>query len=283
MGNESVGQADFSFVHLTDTHIVAEGKWKSRYGAGEYDTTASLQQVITVVNTLEPRPAFAVLGGDLASPDMQDHHRVWTPEEYESSYRLLQELARALPCPTYMLLGNHDNRIAFHRIFGNAAATLDAPHYYSFDYQGHHFVALDSLQPGAPGGCLDPAQLTWLRQDLEASEGRPTVVFVHHHPWPLGLAWMDAMLLHNGEELMRVLRAHPAVRWVICGHVHIDQVMQRDGLTVLTTPSTCFQVSKVSQTPKILPGPPGFRLVQVKGLALATRVFYLNETDTAAL
>jgi 3',5'-cyclic-AMP phosphodiesterase len=283
MGNDIATQADFSFVHLTDTHIMAGGKWKARSGAWEYDTTASLQQVINAVNILQPRPAFAVLGGDLASPDLLDHHRVWTPEEYESSYILLQELLHALPCPTYMLMGNHDNRIAFHRILGNAVSTLDAPHYYSFDYQRYHFVALDSQQPGAPGGYLDPAQLTWLRQDLETYRDQPTLVFVHHHPWPLGLAWIDTMPLHNGEELMRLLQMYPAVRWVICGHVHTDQVMQRDGITVMTTPSTCVQLSKVSQTPKILPGPPGFRLVQVKGLALSTRVFYLHGTDAEAL
>jgi Icc protein len=283
MRNEIATQADFNFVHLTDTHIMVGGQWKASSGAWEVDTTASLQQVIEAVNTLEPRPAFAVLGGDLASPDILDHHRIWTPEEFESSYVLLQELLQALPCPTYMLMGNHDNRIAFHRIFGNAVSTPDAPHYYSFDYQGYHFVALDSQQPGAPGGYLDSAQLTWLRQDLEAHRGQPTLVFVHHHPWPLGLAWIDAMSLHNGEELMRLLETYPEVRWVICGHVHTDQVIQRHGVTVMTTPSTCVQVSKISQTPKSFPGPPGFRLVQVKGLALSTRVFHLYGAGAAEL
>jgi 3',5'-cyclic AMP phosphodiesterase CpdA len=124
------------------------------------------------------------------------------------------------------------DRTAFHRIFGNTVPTPDAPHYYSFDYQGYHFVALDSQQPGAPGGYLDPAQLTWLRQGLDAHRDQPTLVFVHHHPWPLGLAWIDAMQLHNGEELMRLLETYPAVRWVICGHVHTDQVMQRERTTV---------------------------------------------------
>jgi Icc protein len=283
MGNVRATQADFSFVHLTDTHIMAGGKWLTPSGAWEYDTTASLQQVIEAVNTLAPRPAFAVIGGDLVSPDLLDRHRVWTPEEYESSYSSLQELLGALPCPTYLLMGNHDNRVAFRRIFGNAGVAPDAPHYYSFDYQAYHFVALDSQQPGAPGGHLDPTQLTWLRQDLDASRGQPTLVFVHHHPRPLGLAWIDAMQLQNGEELMRPLQTYPEVRWIICGHVHTDQVMQRDGVTVLTTPSTCVQLSKVSQTPKMFPGPPGFRWIQVKGLALATRVFSLSGAGAAAL
>jgi Icc protein len=105
----------------------------------------------------------------------------------------------------------------------------------------------------------------------------------HHHPWPLGLAWIDAMQLQNGEELMRLLQSYPEVRWVICGHVHTDQVMQRDGVTVLTTPSMCVQLTKISQTPKMFPGLPGFRWIQVTGLALATRVFSLSGAGAAAL
>ena len=120
-------------------------------------------------------------------------------------------------------------------------------------------------------------------RDLEAHRGQPTMVFVHHHPWPLGLAWMDAMNLRNGEELTTVLRQYADVRWIICGHVHQDQEIQRDGLTMLTTPATCFQISKLSQTPKVLPGPPGFRWIHVTDGSFSTRVFHLPPDDLAGL
>ena len=77
--------------------------------------------------------------------------------------------------------------------------------------------------------------------------------------------------------------AYANVRWVICGHVHLDQNIQRNGLTMLTTPSTGFQISKLSQTRKILSGPPGFRLVRVKGLELSTRVLHLHGASAADL
>ena len=91
------------------------------------------------------------------------------------------------------------------------------------------------------------------------------------------------MHLSNGAELVGVLRQYPDVRWMICGHVHLDQEIQRDGLTMLTTPATCFQVSKVSQTFKILPGPPGFRVVYIKGREFSTRVLHLHGEGTAVL
>jgi 3',5'-cyclic-AMP phosphodiesterase len=267
----------FSFVHFTDTHIMAGGTWH------DFDTTASLQRVIAVINALEPPPAFAVIGGDLVSPDLLQRDRTLSAAEYEPSYRLLQEILAPLRCPTYMLLGNHDHRTAFHRVLQTAAPIPDTPHHYSFEHQGYHFVALDSHVPGKPGGYLEASQLAWLRADLQAHRGQPTMVFVHHHPWPLGLAWLDAMNLSNGEELVAVLRQYPDVRWIICGHVHQDQEIQRHGITMLTTPSTCVQISKLSQTPKVLPGPPGFRLVQVTADSFSTRVFHVPSAGLAGL
>src|SRR5262245_23407339 len=106
----AAAQADFCFVHFTDTHIMASGTLR------DLDTSASLQRVIEVINALEPRPAFAVIGGDLVSPDMLDRNRTLTQAEYEPSYHLFLELIRPLQCPTYMLLGNHDHRQAFHQV-----------------------------------------------------------------------------------------------------------------------------------------------------------------------
>jgi Icc protein len=269
-------QARFRFVHLTDTHLMAGGRWKPRSGTFEFDTEASLRQVVEAVRTLDPAPAFAVLGGDLASPDLLDQSRTLTPEEYEPSYILLEEILSGLSCPIHFLVGNHDNRVAFNRRLRSDAPTPDAPHYYGFDHQGYHFVALDSQEPGQAGGLVDPPQLRWLRDDLARHRDQPTIVFVHHHPWPLGLQWIDTMSLRNGDELVGTLREHPDVRWIICGHVHLDQAIQRGGLTMLTSPSTCLQLSKVTPAGKVLPGPPGFRIVDVAGEALSTRVIHLH-------
>jgi 3',5'-cyclic-AMP phosphodiesterase len=268
--------ASFRFVHLTDTHIMTGGSWKPRGGAFEFDTDASLRQVVETVRTLYPAPAFAVLGGDLVSPDLLDRARVLTPDEYEPSYRRLAEILVGLPCPVRLLLGNHDHRVAFNRVLRRDAPAPDAPHYYSFDHGDHHFVALDSHEPGQASGFLDAEQLAWLREDLRRHRERPTIAFVHHHPWPLGLQWIDTMTLRNGEALIAVLRQHPALRWLICGHVHLDQAIQRDGITMLTTPATCLQLSKVSQAMKFLPGPPAFRIVDVDGETLSTRVIHLH-------
>jgi len=275
-------EAGFRFVHLTDTHIMAGGAWRTRSGF-TFDTEASLRRVVDAIRVLDPAPAFAVLGGDLASPDLLDRDRVLTPDEYVPSYRLLAEILAGLPCPVYYILGNHDNRVAFNRTLRPDAPAPEAPHYYRFDHEDYHFVALDSHEPGQAGGFLDPAQLAWLQTDLAQHRDRPTIAFVHHHPWPLGLAWIDTMTLRNGGDLVSVLKKHGQVRWLICGHVHLDQTMQRGGLTVMTTPSTGPQLSKVSQDAKMVPGPPAFRIVDVAGEQLSTRVLHLHATDPTDL
>src|SRR5436189_56349 len=142
---------------------------------------------------------------------------------------------------------------------------------------GTHLVALDSHEVGHADGVLDAAQLAWLERDLSAHRDRPTIVFVHHHPWPLGHAWMDTMPLRNGAELMDILARHAHVSWLIGGHVHSEQVIQRGALTMLTTPSTCIQLSKTTASGAHFdPGPPGFRVVDVEHGRLSSFVVHVR-------
>ncbi|MCZ6874011.1 MAG: metallophosphoesterase [bacterium] len=276
-------EANFTFVHFTDTHMMAGATFTLSDSAWEVDTQATLERVIRAINALQPQPVFVVIGGDLSSPDLIDRSRCLTSEAYEPSYRLLQQTLEPLNCPVYMLMGNHDDRAAFHRVMQHAVVSPDAPHYFSFNHDGYHFIGLDTQEPGKPGGYVDAQQLDWLRDDLLAHRGVPTLTFMHHHPWPVDIDWLDVQHLRNGDDLVHLFRDHGDVRWMICGHVHLEQNIQRDGLTQLTSPSTCFQISQVSQTRKIFAGPPGFRVVRVKGLQLSTQVLYLHDDRDDAL
>jgi 3',5'-cyclic AMP phosphodiesterase CpdA len=121
--------ARFRFVHLTDTHIMAGARWTSPADDIDFDTEDSLRRVVEAIRALEPAPAFAVVGGDLASLDILDRGRTPTSAEYEPSYRLLPEVLAGLPCPVRLLLGNHDDRVAFNRVLRPDAPTPDASNY----------------------------------------------------------------------------------------------------------------------------------------------------------
>src|SRR5438874_1080386 len=193
--DDMVSEAMIRFVNIIDTHIMAGGTWRIRGTDVEFDTDASLRRVVETVRRLQPAPAFAVLGGDLASPDILHRERTLTPAEYAPSYARLREILGELPCRAHFLMGNHDNLEAFNRALRPEASVPDGPCYYSFDHDGTHLIALDSHEPGHADGVLDPAQLAWLARDLAAHRDTPTIVFIHHHPWPLGHAWMDTMTL----------------------------------------------------------------------------------------
>jgi len=87
---------------------------------------------------------------------------------------------------------------------------------------------------------------------------------------------MDTMTLRNGGEFMAMLAGQAQVRWLIGGHVHSEQLIQRGGLTMLTTPSTCIQLSKVAGPAHFDPGPPGFRVVDVEDGRLSTFVVHVR-------
>ena len=88
--------------------------------------------------------------------------------------------------------------------------------------EGHpvRLIALDTLVPGQVGGLLCAERLIWLAARLEEAPARPTLIFMHHPPFVTGLQAMDAMGLEGKEELAAVIRRHPQVERLVCGHVH---------------------------------------------------------------
>lgn len=269
----------FRFVYITDTHVMGGHPYRPRVGDWEMDPEASLARVVDELINLDDAPAFVVIGGDLVSPDVVDRARVLGTEDYLPSYHRLNELLAPIGCPIHMVLGNHDHRPAFHRAMDTGARSPEAPHRYSFDWEGCHFVICDSHVPGQHGGAIDSDQLAWLQADLLAQQGSPTVVFVHHPPCPIGHRWADEIGLGEPEAFLQCLESHPQVRWVMCGHVHMDHHVQRGALSMLTSASTCFQLDKVGHEPTMLPGPPSFRIVEVDGATFSSRTVHLRDEE----
>ena len=56
--------ADLSFVHLTDLHISSPNANDEHLFS---DTTQTLEHVKSLIATLEPRPEFIVVSGDLTN------------------------------------------------------------------------------------------------------------------------------------------------------------------------------------------------------------------------
>jgi MYXO-CTERM domain-containing protein len=91
--------------------------------------------------------------------------------------------------------------------------------YYSFDYANVHFIVLDSHETSrAPNG----AMLTWMRNDLAATDQEWVIAYWHHPPYTKGSHDSDteSQLVEMRENALPILEAG-GVDLVLAGHSHI--------------------------------------------------------------
>lgn len=224
-------------VQLSDPHIVERG----RLLLERIDTAALLAQAVAAIQAM-PMPATAVvLTGDLADGGA------------EPQYRHLRELLAPLVCPWYLIPGNHDDRDTLRRCFADrsgcigtlAPAENAGPAFiqYAVDVGPLRLVTLDTLVVGAPHGELCERRLAWLDTTLCAAPSTPTVVALHHPPFSTGIAHMDEMgLLVGAPALEALVRRHPQVEGLICGHLHRSIQARFGGSVAMTAPSTAHQI-----------------------------------------
>lgn len=249
---------DLRFVHVSDFHIVADAA-RRQHGV---DTAAVLRQTIPIINRL--RPDFVVAGGDLVG------------DESEDAYRRLRDLLAPLAAPIHLLMGNHDSRAAYRRVFQTGAAATAEPVCEAFEQAGMRFVLLDSTVPGKEEGALSPDQLAWLDGQLAARPGRPAWIFLHHHPLPIYIRWLDRLALTDPEPFLAILARHPQVRAVAYGHVHQARAWRYGKALFVGVPALAFQFSSTNQEPEITQDSPGFRLVEVRGGETRQSLHYLD-------
>ena len=216
-------------AQITDMHIRPEGvlAW------GRVDTAPYLARAVGHLCCLKPRPDVVLATGDLVDAGSAEE------------YRRLRELLAPLPMPVYLIPGNHDNRDALAAVFADHAYLPRGGRFmqYVVDDYPVRLVALDTLVPGQVGGLLCEERLGWLAARLAEAPDRPTVIFMHHPPFVTGIAYMDGHGLANAREFAEVVRRHPQLERVVCGHLHRPIQARVGGTLASTAPSTAHQVA----------------------------------------
>lgn len=227
--------AEFKFIHASDTHI----------------SEASLsrtQRLKTLSDSLKPE--FVLVSGDL----IKDALRV--PEsEAAPLYEMYVRETKKFTMPVWSAAGNHENfgikrqsslvssknplygKKMFHHYLG--------PNYYSFNYGGIHFVALDDIdfEDLWYYGHVDSVQVEWLKKDLAAAPSTvPVITFAHMPMFSGGLSLSNfeaegpgrslerqkgklhyRHVVSNAQELLQILQTHP-YPISLAGHFHSRQV-----------------------------------------------------------
>lgn len=239
-------------VQLSDPHIVEKGS----LCVGRVDTAAFLVDAVRSIATLRPTPDLVLCTGDLVN----DGRR----EQYQHLRELLGDLMTEMPLR--FLPGNHDDRDELRAAFPAHLDLAQGTHLDQvIDLGGLRVVALDSLVPGDAGGDLRPAQIRWLHDALSEAPDRPTIVALHHPPFPTGIGHMDAMGL-AGEataELARIIGAHPQVERVVSGHLHRSITRRFAGTVAMIAPSVAHAVAL-----DLVPGSPAAWTYEPPGLLL---------------
>jgi metallophosphoesterase (TIGR03767 family) len=102
---------------------------------------------------------------------------------------------------------------------------------YSFTSGAVAFVALDTVNPnGGAEGSIDEAQLQWLQEQLVVHQELAVVVLSHHNIHEMtnprrGDGAPGRRVL--GDEIVRVLLAHPQVIAWVNGHAHRNEIQAR--------------------------------------------------------
>jgi 3',5'-cyclic AMP phosphodiesterase CpdA len=216
-------------AQITDLHVVARGE----RCLVEIDTNRMLAEAVAHLNAFDPKIDVVLATGDLT-----DHGR---PEEYA----MLREILEPLEIPLHLIPGNHDERDVFLEAFSDCDYLPDpgAPFaHYTIDEHPVRLVGLDTTTQGVDEGRICDERLSWLDEQLSSAPERPTLVFMHHPPFETGIQWMDGDGLHGGRRLAEVVRRHPQVERVICGHIHRPILARWAGTVASVAPGTAHQL-----------------------------------------
>jgi len=198
-----------------------------------------------------------------------------TDSRSESEYQGLADDLGALPFPHRIMLGNHDDRKNFVRVFGTDV--IDDSGYVQsvMDVGPYRFVLLDTHTPGQEWGTLDGGRLLWLDTALARSD-RPCVICLHHPPIPTALPAFDRIGLREPEAFEAIVEKHRAVvRQILSGHCHMPIGGNLAGITIFGVTSLLYQALPNFCDDRFLDGP---GLTAAYGLAVADESHFTIHT-----
>jgi 3',5'-cyclic AMP phosphodiesterase CpdA len=263
-----------TFIHLTDTHLIAPGG--KLY---DLDPQARLEAAVASIAARHGPgsacpAAFAVITGDLT------HHGE------PAAYHALGAALDRLPFPAHLMIGNHDSREAFRTAFPDTP-TADGFVQYGLDTPAGRLLLMDTHTPAGHYGELCGTRLAWLRDQLEGSSG-PVLLFLHHNPLLLSVPSMEPYTIREREQLWAVLEPHRArVRHIFFGHLHRPVFGSWHGIPFGTIRATSHQVALDFAARGETPGshePPAYAVVRVTAESVVIHVHdFLDVTGTFVL
>jgi hypothetical protein len=223
MESARAAEGGFTFLQISDSHIGFDKP-------ANPNALGTLHEAIDKVVALPAKPAFMIHTGDIA--------HLSKPQQFDDAD---QAIGRA-KLEVHYVPGEHDvvdegQGKAYLERYGRGAKGAG---WYSFDYEGVHFVGLVNVVDLKAGGLgnLGPEQLAWLASDLGGrSASTPIVVFAHIPLWTIAPDW--GWGTEDSAQALALLARFGSVT-VLNGHIH--QLMQKieGNVAFYTARSTAF-------------------------------------------
>lgn len=217
-GEDARMSAQFILAQISDTHVRADDD-----GVSMRQLSRALQQA------REYRADMILISGDLANDERPDE------------YALFARAVADPPAPLYVMPGNHDDRTRMREaLASHKYLSASGPLSFVIEDFPVRVVCVDQIVPGETHGLFTEDQAAWLDRTLAQRPEKPTLVALHHPPFPTHDVLFDTIGLRNSELFAAVIRRHPQVARVICGHHHRMAVGQVAHAPVIVAPSTSW-------------------------------------------
>lgn len=213
---------------MSDTHILCENK--SLYASSP---AYKLTKAVESINKYQNDADFVVITGDLSNDGALE------------SYKILKDIVDKLTIPYYLILGNHDNRENYLKVF-NKQLTAQKFVHFSKIIDNSLLLFLDTLDPNSHSGYLCKSRLEWLENKLEENKNLPAYIFMHHPPIFVHHNFMDGMGLKNKDEFWKIIGKSKNVKHIFFGHVHMVTHGLFNGIGYSSTRSTNHQLALYS-------------------------------------
>lgn len=209
-------------LQITDSHL---GSHSDEVLLG-INTEQSLRDVLEAINENHSDSQsldLVVATGDISNDGKRPSYQ-----------RFVDIVNEYLPrVPLAWLDGNHDDPAGMH--------VTPQPLSHIVGIGNWRLILLSSRVPFEERGELPKSELHRLDKLLSIRPESPTVVMMHHQPVPVGCAWLDQYKVANSKAFFDIVDQYSNVKAVVWGHVHQDFYLDRDGLQLFATPSTCAQ------------------------------------------
>lgn len=208
-------------LQLSDIHLFGDIT-QTLLGINTYN---NLQLILNEIAHDSFKPDIIVLTGDLSQDNSKE------------SYEILVNELSTLPCSIYWVPGNHDDPALMQQLFAGkflAEKNFMIP-------EKWRVILLNSAQPKQVPGFLNEEELKRLSLALQNPEHLYSVIFLHHHPLPVGSAWLDVLGLTNNEKFLEIIKNDQRCRAVIYGHVHQVYEKEHHGVQFNSAPAVAIQ------------------------------------------